>query len=114
MPVVQVAKKLGGVFHVATRLEHLGRGAEVFAVKIVVDLHASDIDELAAFPFGGVESGKRLLPRGRIESLAFDIHRIGIKAPLAAGLRQAHRVKDAFRHPVLRRCRLDFLFTGSG
>lgn len=84
--VVQVPEELCRVFNIAFRVEHLFRGRKIFAVEVVVDLHAADVDELHALPLGVVKGRHRRLLRGWKKGLSLDIHGIGAEAALAAGL----------------------------
>ncbi len=111
--VVEVAEKLCGVFDVPSRVQHLLWRRKILAMEVVIDLHATHIDELSSLPASrlkGLHGGHRGL---REVGFALDIECPGIEAALAAGLRQADRIKDAFRNLVLCCSRLDFFLTGA-
>lgn len=111
--VVKVAQELCGIFHVAMRIEHFLHGAEVLAVKIVIDLHTSDVDELRTASAGGVELPQCGLLGGWKQSLPLDVHGIGIERSLAPGFRQPDRIENSLGNPVFGRCRLNFTLAGA-
>lgn len=87
---MQIAEEARGVFHIARRVEHGFDGGKVLPMEVLVDLHAADVNENgAAFP-GALKAFKRLLEPVEVIGFAFDIHGIGLKAPLAPRLRQPH------------------------
>lgn len=107
--LVQIAQKFGCVFNVALRFEHGRGGAEVLTMEVMVDLHASNVDQLATLPLCRVELSKRLLLRRRKVCLSLYIHSVRVKAPLTASFSQSYRVEDALRHTIFGCRRLDFL-----
>lgn len=63
---------------------------------MVVNLHAAEVDQDGALPFGLVENRYRLV-RGTGEvGLALDVQRPGLKRSFPAGFGQSDRIKDAF------------------
>jgi hypothetical protein len=44
-------EEVRGIFDIARRVEHFAQGVKVGAVKMVIDLHAADVDEFRARPF---------------------------------------------------------------
>lgn len=100
MPAVEILKKLGGIFHVSSGIEHLLDGPEFGAMEVMVDLHTADIDQLDALAAGVVEDLDRTVTTGGKDCLALDIHGVGLKRSLASRLRQADGVQDALRNAV--------------
>lgn len=107
---MQVAKKLGGVFNVAPRVQHLLRGGKILAVEVMIDLHATHIYELSALTPGcleGLHGGHRVL---REVGFALNVERPRVEATLASGFRQADGVQDPFWYLIFGSSRLYFLF----
>lgn len=97
---VQAREKSGGIFDIAAGIQHVFRSSKLIAVIVVIDLHATQIDEFGALPARIFEDLKRVLARGREDRLALDVEGPGLKRSALAGLRQSHRIENAFRHTV--------------
>lgn len=110
MPVMEVAKELRRVFHIAVRIKHGGDGCKILSVKILIDLHAADVDQLCAALFCRREGLQSSVLGPGEKRPAFDIECVRIERSLAPRLRQADRIEDPFRYPVFRRRRLDLPF----
>lgn len=63
MPVVQIFKEHRRIFHVALRVKHFLRGTEIFSVEVLIDLHATEIDQLRTVAFRLVKSDQSLIAR---------------------------------------------------
>lgn len=60
MPIMKVAEELCRILHVAARVQHLLYGGKILPVKVVIDLHTTDIDELGSLPPGRREGFQNL------------------------------------------------------
>ena len=83
------------IINILFGIEHVAEAAEMLRVIVMVDLHAAEIDQRRATAAGRFESGDCCRPRCWKDRQSLNIQRIGLQAPLVAGLRQADRVEDA-------------------
>lgn len=110
---MQVAEKAGRIFDIPARIKHGLHRAEILAVEVLVDLHASDIDQDCPPFTRPLEGSQCLLQTVEKVSLALDIHCIGSKTSLAPCLCQAHGIEDSFGNAIFGRCGADGALTGS-
>lgn len=86
--VVKVHEELRCVIDVLSRVKHgLYRG-KILSVKVLVDLHAADVDKLRATPPRSNESIDGLALTIEEHCLAFHVHRERLKRSLASRFRQ--------------------------
>lgn len=97
-PVIQPSEKLSCIVHIGVRIEHVPHGHKFPVVPVVIDLHASDIDQLFAFGVGLLKPRYRFCKTCRIDARTFNVHGIGIQLAFAAGLIQRHRIQDSQWH----------------
>lgn len=70
-------------------------------MKIDVDLHAADINQLGALLSGLLNHAVSLPPALWEKGLAFDIDCVGAERPLAPGFRQSDGIENSFGNTVL-------------
>lgn len=99
--VVKPFQELCSIGNVLCGVEHFGNRGKFTAVKMDVDLHAADVDQLRAAASGILHKLVSVRHGGRKIGLAFDVDGIGAERPLAACLRQTDRIEDAFRYPIM-------------
>lgn len=85
----------------------------MLSVEVVIDLHASDVDQLPPLTPRGIEHSKRFLRRDRVIRLALDVHRIGVETSLPPRFGEADGVEDALGNAVFGSCGLDLPFAGT-
>ena len=88
------------IVDVLTRIEHVLDAAKMRRVVVMVDLHATQIDERLALAPGIGERSKGLGPASRKDHFSLYIQGVGLKAALVAGLRQTYGIKDAGGHAI--------------
>lgn len=113
MSPVQIAEETCCIFDVPAGIKHGLDGGEILPVEVLVDLHATHIDEHGTplpCPLEGVQS---LVQAIEIVGLSFDIHGVGRKTSLASGLCQTDRIEYAFRDAVFGSGGADCALTGS-
>lgn len=99
--VVKPFQELRGIGDVLCGVEHFGNRGKFTPVKMDVDLHAADIDQLRTAASGILHQLVSVRHGGRKIGLAFNVDGIGAERPLAACLRQTDRIEDAFRYPIM-------------
>ncbi len=97
-------EELRSIGHVLRGVEHISNGGEFSAVKIDVDLHAADVDQLRAATPGVINHPVGLWHALRKIGLAFDVDGIGTQRALASRLRQADRIENTFRYSISASC----------
>ncbi len=107
MPIVELLQEARSIGDVLRRLEHLANRPELRPMKIDVDLHASDIDQLGTTCPRFLHQTIGFRPAFRKKSLAFDVDRIGAERAFSTRLRQSYRIEDAFRNAVGAGCTVD-------
>lgn len=93
--VVQPLEELGRISDVLCRIEHFCNRFELFAMKIHVDLHAADVDQLRAIATSVVNQLVSLRQAAGKIGLALDVDGIWAERSLASRLGQTDRIKDA-------------------
>ena len=111
---MQACKEAGGVVDILVRVEHVVHAAEVFCVVVVVDLHATKVNQLLALLLSSSKRGKGLAAASREDSLSLYIQGVRLQAALFPRFSKANRVKDSSRNAVSVRGPQDFSFTGVG
>lgn len=81
---VKVHEELRRVIDILSRVKHGLHGGKILPVKVLVDLHAADVDELCATLPRGNESIDGLTLAIEEHRLAFHVHREGLKRSLAS------------------------------
>ncbi len=74
------------VVDVGVRIQHLAQAGEMLGMVVVIDLHAAQVDELAAAFCGRLELGDRFGGRIGKDGAALDVEGVGLQAALATGL----------------------------
>ena len=92
MPIVELLQEARSIGDVLRRLEHLANRPELRPMKIDVDLHASDIDQLRATCPRFLHQTIGFRPAFRKKSLAFDVDRVGAERAFASRFRQPYRI----------------------
>ena len=111
---MEVHEELRGVIDILSRIKHGLHGGKVLPMKVLVDLHAADVDEFRATLPRGNESTDGLTLAIEEHRLAFHVHRERLKRSLASRFRQTDGIEDAFRYRILRRGGLYFPLTSTG
>jgi len=88
------------IVDVLTRIEHVLDAAKMRCVVVMVDLHASQIDQRLALALCIGEGGKRFGPAPWEDRFSFYIHGIRLKAAFLAGLGQADGIEDTGGHAI--------------
>lgn len=100
VPVVEPLEELCRIGDVLGRVEHLPHRGKFCSVKMDIDLHAADIDQLGAALAGGVNQLECLRQAGGKICLPLDIDGVRAQRSLAARFRQADRIENAFRNAI--------------
>ncbi len=98
---MQVLQEMGGIIDVSARIEHLLDRMEFSAVKVMVDLHASDVDQLHPSLPSPVEGRERLNQASVERRAARDVHRISIQRPSLSGLGKRYGVENRYGNAIL-------------
>lgn len=85
---VKVQEELRRVIDILSRVKHGLHGGKILPVKVLIDLHAADVDELRATPPRDNESIDGLTLVIEEHRLAFHVHREGLERSLATRFRQ--------------------------
>lgn len=85
--IMELLEEAGRVGHVLRRLEHFTNRPELRTVKIDVDLHASNVNQLGTARPGFLDQTKGLPLAVRKERLAFDVDGIGAERAFASCFR---------------------------
>ena len=88
--VMKAFEEFCGIGDVLCRVEHFGNGVEFRTVKIDVDLHAADIDQLGAVASGIIHQLVGLWKIFGKIGLAFDVDGKGTERTLTSCFRQSH------------------------
>lgn len=111
---MQAGQEAGGVVDILVRIEHFVHAAEVFGVVVVVDLHATEIDQCLAFALRGRERGKGLAAAFWKDCFSFYIHSVRLQAAFFPRFSKSDCVEDTSRNAVTVRRPQDFRFTSVG
>lgn len=110
---VQVAQEARRILHIAPRVEHGLYAGELLTMKVLIDLHATHVDQNGTALPCVLKGLQGILQPIEIMRLSLNVHGIGLQAALAPGFRQADRIEDALGDAVFGSRGTDCAFTGS-
>lgn len=111
---MKLGQELRCILDIARRLQHLGGRGEGLAMEMMVDLHATEVDQNGTLETCLLEDGKRIIGAVCEDGLPFNVERPGLQRTLLARFSKPHRVEDALRHAILGSGPVDLLLTKTG
>ena len=110
---MQLGQELRRILDIARRLQHLPRRGEGFAVKMVVDLHATKVDQNSPPAARLFENGERVVRTGGENGLPFDVQRPGLQGTLLARFGETNRIENPLRDTIFGSGPMDLLLAKS-